>query len=137
MDKIYIRNIWQDEYMVQIYILASSEYISANQTCYISKDELQNSGKMILKYINENLFNKNLYIEFGKKQGNYTPAFSIDICHLDKLGHFNIEMDMEIDDNSERKHRCMFFIRLDYNQVENFANGLLLLGKNKIDEFNT
>ena len=58
----------------------------------------------------------------------------MNICHLDKLGHFNIEMDMEIDDNSERKHRCMFFVKLEYGQVENLANGLLLLGKKEIDK---
>lgn len=135
MDKIYMKNVWQDDYMIQVYISASSEYISVNQTCYIAKDKLQDKGRMILKYIDENL-DKTLYIEFGKKKGNYTPAFSMDILHLDKLGHYNVEFDIEINDNTERKHRCIFFIKLDYIQVENLANGLILLGKNEIDEFN-
>lgn len=135
MNKIDIKNIWQDNNMIQMYILVSSEYISVNQTCYIDKNKLQDKGKIILNYIDEQI-NKKLYIEFGNKKGNYTPAFSMDIMSIDKLGHYNIEFDMEIDDNSERKHRCIFFIKLDYIQVQNLANGLILLGKNEIDELN-
>lgn len=49
------------------------------------------------------------YVEFGDKRGNSTPAFSLLFLLKDALGHVQIEVDMEIDDNSKRS-RDAFFI---------------------------
>lgn len=50
-------------------------------------------------------------MEFGKKEGNYTPAFSMCMSPADMSGHVKIEVDIEIADHDTRSHRCCFYVK--------------------------
>ena len=65
-----------------------------------------------------------MYIEFGNKKGNYTPAFSLKFFPLDSKGHLVIEADLEIADNNTRCHRCIFYIDAELGAIERFAEKL-------------
>ena len=73
-------------------------------------------------------------MEFGKKKGDFTPAFSLRFLPTDNSGHVEIEIDMEIDDNPDRKHRCKFYIYSELALIEQFGRSLILLSENKNDD---
>lgn len=52
-------------------------------------------------------------MEFGKKEGNYTPAFSMCMLPADISEHVKIEVDIEIADNDVRSHRRCFYVKSD------------------------
>ena len=132
MDNINIKKIWSDnELNSEIIIIAKSEYVNIMQQSYISQSESIDIGKQIILYSQSN-GKEDLYVEFGIKSGNYTPAFSMKFLKLDNLGHINIEIDMEIDDNEERLHRCMFYVKSDLGSIEKMGNFILNISKSKI-----
>ena len=71
-------------------------------------------------------------MEFGKKTGRFTPAFSINFLPAENTGHVKVEMDMEIDDNPNRMHRCCFYVETELGQAERFGNGLKHLADGEI-----
>lgn len=129
-DNIIMEKIWEDSDLIELKIICNAEYIEAFQSCYIPIQFLEKVHNEINAYIDNS--NQNCYLEFGKKTGNYTPAFSMDILKMDKLGRIKIEVDMEISDNDERKHRCSFFIESEIGLLEQFNNKLLKLEKDEI-----
>lgn len=132
MDNINIKKIWSDnELNSEIIIIAKSEYVNIMQQSYISQSESIDIGKQIILYSQLN-GKEDLYVEFGIKSGNYTPAFSMKFLKLDNLGHINIEIDMEIDDNEERLHRCIFYVKSDLGSIEKMGNFILNISKSKI-----
>lgn len=132
MDNINIKKIWSDnELNSEIIIIAKSEYVNIMQQSYISQSESIDIGKQIILYSQSN-GKEDLYVEFGIKSGNYTPAFSMKFLKLDNLGHINIEIDMEIDDNEERLHRCIFYVKSDLGSIEKMGNFILNISKSKI-----
>lgn len=52
----------------------------------------------------------------------------------DKLGHINIEVDVEIDDNDSRKHRSCFFVRSELGCIERFGKELGKIDKKLLDD---
>jgi|AKZA01.1.fsa_nt_gi hypothetical protein len=130
MDNITIKKYMQDSDLIGLDILVESAYIKINQYCYVDKFQLEEKGNQLIEFANKP---KECYVEFGSKEGNYTPAFSMDIILSDSLGHIRVKMDMEIDDNSERKHRCQFYISSNIGEIENFGKKLVSLISNEID----
>lgn len=122
MDNIIIEKRWHDDELLEIKITASTEQIRVNQECYISECALIKNAECILEYIS--VPEKESYIEYGSKTGNYTPAFSMKFLPIDVYGHMKIEMDMEINDNHTRLHRCSFYINSEIGLVEQFAHKL-------------
>ena len=88
----------------------------------IYKKKLINISEKILNI--NNYKNNNCYLEFGIKTGNYTPAFSMNILPVDVYGHLKIEVDIEIEDNDERRNRCLFYVNSDLGYVERFGYSL-------------
>lgn len=105
-DNITVEKVWQDGDLLELNIKCSAEYIMAKQACYIQSSDLKNICERITKCVKR--LQPKCYMEFGKKTGNYTPAFSMEILEIDLSGHVKIEVDMEIADNDTRKHRCCF-----------------------------
>lgn len=126
MDKISFKKIWQDDSIILTNIEAASKFIICRQECYFNDFDFDNMAKQIEDYLKDNKLCK---LAKGEKQGNYTPSFSMTFYPLDKTGHAQIEMDMEIDDNLERKHRCSFYIYMTYGNIEKFAKELRNLAK--------
>ena len=122
MDNILLKKLWEDDGFIELFIVAESEYIKANQTCYIDEKDFIKNINIMEKYINN--FKERCYIEFGKKDGNFTPAFSMNIFPADLSGKIKIEMDLEIDDIADRTHRCKFFVSTELGQLEKFITRL-------------
>lgn len=107
MDNIDIKVLWKEKDLIEILLHSKTEWVEIKQNCYISKKMLQTNIVSINEYF---LCNKECYVEFGKMEGNYTPAFSIKFIPMTLDGHINIELNMEIPDDESRKHRCNFFV---------------------------
>jgi hypothetical protein len=122
MDNIIIKKIYTEDNLLQIRINSYSQYISIWQDCIVDTIQYYNNLDLMLNFLKNK--SEKCYVEFGHKTGNYTPAFSMNINKLDNLGHYVIELDMEICDNINREHRCMFNIKTEYGQLENFIKKL-------------
>lgn len=122
MDNIIFEKLWQDENLIELKISANSEFVSAYQSCYIQDIKLQENSEKIHEYVNN--YNLSCYLEFGKKEGNYTPAFSMCILPLETSGHVKVEVDIEIADNNSRLHRCCFYVKSELGLIEKLGISL-------------
>lgn len=125
MDNIIFERIWKDSNIIELKVMASSEYINVFQNCYVEDVLLENAADKINNYIKNS--NEVCYLEFGNKIGNYTPAFSLNILPSDNHGHVKIEVDIEIADNDRRAHRCCFYVSCELGQIERFGQSLVSL----------
>lgn len=121
-DNIIIEKIWQENDLLELVVKSSTEYVTVCQTCYIQSSDLKAISKQIAECVKG--LQQNCYVEFGKKKGNYTPAFSMDILEINASGKVKIEVDMEISDDDTRKHRCCFYIKSELGLLEKFSVGL-------------
>lgn len=122
MDNIIFKKIYHENNLIELKITASAEFITAYQTCYVDEVTLIETSDKIASYLND--WNTKCYIEFGKKKGNYTPAFSMEIFPASKHGYVKIEVDIEIDDNTTRSHRCSFYIESEIGLLEKFGKSM-------------
>lgn len=131
-ENIQIKKIWEDSDLIQLEIICWSEFVTARQTCYIQSQSLIQLSEKIQHFVQHPY--EQCYLEFGHKSGNYTPAFSMEFSSKDKLGHINIEVDVEIDDNDSRKHRSCFFVRSELGCIERFGKELGKIDKKLLDD---
>ena len=122
MDNIIFKKVWQDDNLIELEISASCEFASAYQSCYVEDKVLLEISNRIQKYIDN--CNESCYLEFGKKEGNYTPAFSMCILPVDTSGHMQVEVDIEIADNDTRLHRCCFYVKSELGLIERLGISL-------------
>ena len=133
LDNIIIKKNWEEDNLLELKVKAKSKFVNAYQYCYIQGNELQNIGETIIDYVQKN--NQECYVEFGEKTGNYTHAFSLQFLQADKSGHVQIEVDIEIDDNDARSHRCTFYVNSELGLIEQFGKRLTHISKdNKMTE---
>ena len=130
MDNIIFEKIWQDDYMIEIMVTATSEYVTAHQTFYIDEERLNEISQKIEQYIN--FLKEPCYIQTGEKSGNYTPAFSMTLSNIDMSGHIKIEVDIEISDIEDRSHRCLYYIKTDLGSLEIFGKKIERLCHSKV-----
>jgi len=110
---------------------AQNEYVNIWQTCYISEEFLKEQGSTISNFVES--VEQNYYIEFGEMAGNYTPAFSVYFEKIDNLGHIRLELNLENEDDGNRKHRCQLYIKTEQGMLLKFCQGLSLMSDNKCD----
>ena len=122
MDNIIFKKIWQDENLIELKISANSKFVSAYQNCYIQDMKLEEIAEKILDFMGN--YREACYLEFGKKEGNFTPAFSMCILPPDMSGHVKIEVDIEIADNDTRSHRCCFYVKSELGLIEQLGIAL-------------
>lgn len=122
MDNIIFDKKWQDEHLIELKISADSEFVSAYQRCYVQDTALVEISEKIQNYIDN--YNESCYLEFGHKEGNYTPAFSMNILPADETGHMKVEVDIEIADNDTRIHRCCFYVKSELGLIERLGISL-------------
>lgn len=132
MDNIIIEKIWEDESVIELKITAVSNFVTAYQTCYTNEKDIYNISDRINEYVND--FDKDCYISVGNKEGNYTPAFSMDFQKANSSGHVNIEMDIEIADIDNRSHRCLFFVKGELGAIERLGRNMKYLCSGDIGE---
>ena len=131
MDNIRIKKIYEDTELVELKISAEARFIKAFQYCYVQADDLKRFSNDLLSYADN--WRQECYVELGCKQGNYTPACSFTFLPADKSGRLQIEVDLEIDDNPERGHRCVFYVESELGLVQSFGRALNDLGKKAIE----
>ena len=68
MDNIIFERIWKDSNIIELKVMASSEYINVFQNCYVEDVLLENAADKIKNYIKNS--NEVCYLEFGNKIGN-------------------------------------------------------------------
>lgn len=124
-NNLIFEKVWQDEELCELKITAFSQYVNAYQFCYVEKNFLQEISEIILNYIKN--YSKECYIELGKKEGDFTPAFSMKFLPADIYGHVKIEVDLEIADNETRIHRCCFFVESELGLIEKIGKRFLIL----------
>lgn len=122
MDNIVFEKVWQDENLIELKISAISEFVSAYQSCYIQDKVLNEISEKMCKYVDN--VQETCYLEFGKKEGNYTPAFSMSILPAEMSGHTKIEVDIEVADNDTRCHRCCFYVKSEIGLIERLGINL-------------
>ncbi|MBC1965413.1 hypothetical protein HCJ68_13640 [Listeria welshimeri] len=132
MSNLTISKNWEDNDLLEINVSAEAEFVKVNQLCYVQDIDLKEIGEKIVAYSFEP--KEECYVEFGKKEGDFTPAFSLDFLKADNSGRVEIELDMEIDDNPDRKHRCKFYIYSELGLIEQFGRNIILLSENKKEE---
>ena len=130
MENIILKKVWEDETMIELEITAISKYVTSYQLCYVNEIEIQEMATKIKEYIED--FTKDVYIKFGEKDGNYTPAFSMNLLSADSQGHVNIEVDVEIDDVEDRSHRCKYFVQSELGAIERFGGKSLGLYESEV-----
>lgn len=77
---------------------------------------------------------KKCYLEFGCKEGNYTPAFSMLLLPAEVNGHVVIELDFEIEDNPSRTHRACFYIESELGLIQKLGEHLQYLEEMSLDD---
>lgn len=122
MDNIIIEKIWQNSNVIELQLTAKSEYVQANQSCYVEDDAVIMIADKIDTYMKN--YEVECYLEFGNKIGNFTPAFSLTILPSETSGHVKVEVDIEIADNDKRAHRCCFYVNCELGQIERFGKSL-------------
>lgn len=127
---LIFQKVWQDGNIIELKITANSEYANVTQSCYVENSFLEGISVIIGEYIKN--YDKMCYIEFGNKEGNFTPAFSMEILPIDSRGHMQIEVDLEIEDNDARAHRCCFYITSELGLVERLGHKLSVLANQEI-----
>lgn len=125
MNNIIFEKVWQDDDLLELKILAESEFVTAYQKCYIQKIDLEEASTKIVKYSKE--YDIDQYIEMGHKEGNFTPAFSMNLLKADMSGHLKIEVDVEIADTDNRSHRCRYFVESELGVIERLGINLMKL----------
>lgn len=123
MDNLIFEKIWEDIHALEFKIEAKNQYVIVWQTCYMDELGLKENINSLLQFIDSE--QKHCYVEFGCKEDNSAPAFSMEASFADRSGHILLELDMEIDDNSERKHRCQLYIKTDITSLEQFCKRVL------------
>ena len=121
-DNLIFKKIYQADCLLELKISAKSEYVSVYQNCYIQDTTLKDIAEKICKYVDN--YREACYVEFGHKEGNYTPAFSMKLLPADVHGHVKIEVDFEIEDNATRAHRCCFYVNSELGLVEEMGRTL-------------
>lgn len=84
--------------------------------CYVQDIDLKKIGEKIIVYFFD--FIEEIYVEFGKKKGDFILVFFLRFLLIDNFGYVEIEIDMEIDDNFDRKYRCKFYIYSELGLIE-------------------
>lgn len=124
LNNIIIEKVWNDSDMMELHIVAESEFVRAHQTCYIQETDLHEIGHKMINYVSE-YGNQDLYVELGKKEGNFTPAFSMYFTKNELSGHINIEVDLEVPDIEDRSHRFKYYVQGEIGAIERLGKGLL------------
>ena len=117
-----MKKVYDEDGLIELRVQAMAEFVDAYQFCYIQDADLKDYANKIIEYSRN--FKEDCYIEFGKKEGQHTPAFSLKFLRADLRGHIKIEIDLEIADNEARKHRCCFYVKSELGMVEKFGNAI-------------
>lgn len=119
MDNLIFEKFWEDGTLIEMKVTAISKFSTSYQMCYVDESKINELIDKIRMYSAD--YTQEVLIEFGKKNGDYTPAFSMKLMKADTRGHVKIEVDIEIDDIGDRSHRCKYFVESELGAIERFG----------------
>lgn len=73
MSNLMISKNWKDNDLLEINVSAEAEFVKIHQLCYVQDIDLKEIGEKIVTY--SFTPKKECYVEFGKKEGDFTPRF--------------------------------------------------------------
>ncbi|MBF0788319.1 MULTISPECIES: hypothetical protein [unclassified Streptococcus] len=123
MDNFSLEIIWRDdcEDLLELKIDIVTEFVTMYQYCYISSVDLLNNMKSIERHIEGQSETR---INFGEMTGSYTPSFSMLLYQKKANDDMLVELDLEIADNDERKHRCQLYVKSKADFWRIFSNNV-------------
>ncbi|MBF0786551.1 MULTISPECIES: hypothetical protein [unclassified Streptococcus] len=123
MDNFSLEIIWRDdcEDLLELKIDIVTEFVTMYQYCYISSVDLLNNMKSIERHIEGQSETR---INFGEMTGLYTPSFSMLLYPKKANDDMLVELDLEIADNDERKHRCQLYVKSKADFWRIFSNNV-------------
>lgn len=131
-DYIRMQKIWQDDELIELEVVCSSEIITASAKIYVSDSIIDD-----LIYQIEHFLNGNQIESFWANEeigDNSTACVSLHFLHKDKLGHLLVEVYMELDDGGKYSaHNCCFYINTEVGLLTEFCERLPRL-KKKLSE---
>jgi len=131
-DNLKFSRNWEDDTMVELKVEAQNEYVYIWQTCYVDNTFLKKQASAIANFVESS--DRSLYIEFGKIVGNYTPAFSMEFSRIDSSGHIKIDLNLENEDDTDRKHRCQLYVKTEQGLLLQFGEGLDAFSEHKCNQ---
>lgn len=130
MDNLIFTKVWSAEEQYGIVkVVVQSKYVKVNVDYYMVYSDLSIASAILLEYCSS--FDKEKLVIFDGLTGAQPPLFSMKILPAHKTGRLKIELDMEIDDNNERLHRCCFYIETELGLLEQFAKNILRIEHEK------
>ncbi|MGT2949708.1 hypothetical protein BU202_00070 [Streptococcus cuniculi] len=134
MDNFSLEIIWRDECedLIELKIEVATEFVTMYQYCYISSVELINNMRSIRLHLEKQ---SKTSITFGQMTGQYTPSFSMLLYPKKANDDMLVELDLEIADNDERKHRCQLYVKSKADFWRSFSiNVEEMVGKNTLSK---
>ena len=123
VDYIDIHKLWQDNELIQLKIVCSSEIITASAKIYVSDSLIDDLIYQIRQFLNGQVMES--FWANEKKGDNSTTCVSLRFFHKDKLGHVLIEVFMELDDGGNySSHNCCFYLNTEIGLLTTFCERL-------------
>lgn len=118
MDKLILERFWEDYDFYELKVTASSNVISATTTLYIDEKDINKLSKELEEFI---FNNENNYL-WGMGKKGCKPYLSLNFIKKDTLGHFYVEIFMELNDGTGvEQHNCCFYIETELGLLLQFA----------------
>ena len=131
-NNIIMEKIWQEYNLIGMRITATSKYAKATQDCYVQETELNEIGEKMIAFAES--YTDEQHMIFGERMTANTPGTGMKLLPADKCGRVQIEVDIEIDDNDKRVHKCCFFVWGELGLIENMGKQLKMLISSDIGE---
>ena len=122
-DNITIEKIWIDNEFFQVSVFCETNIISVSTNIYMNSESIDELHHQIKHFLDNG--EENVYWQCVVKGSDSTPSISVLFSALDKLGHIQIEVYLELDDNStDVVHSCCFFVLTEYGRLFDFNEKL-------------
>lgn len=131
MDNLTITKIWSDENepFFEVRITAHTDIITVYTDCYASVAMFREIKDKITHFADEKPSGNEISVDIGTD--NMTSVH-IKITG-DRAGHILFDITMILDDDSEPKHKCSFYLKTETGLLERFADSLMYLAEAPVD----
>lgn len=125
-DNIIIEKVWGCDDFFEMQIICENSHVRASTQIYVDQTLIEQLCKGIVIFSIEK---KAFVWKSGIKGEEYGPCVEFEFKMKDKLGHINIEVFMEMNDNSKCKHHCCFSLDTELGQLERFGERIAQIDK--------
>lgn len=123
IDHIDIVKLWQDDELIQLKVVCSTEIITATAKIYVSDALIDDLIYQIKQFLDGQVAES--FWTNEKRGDNSTACVSLHFLHKDKLGHILIEVFMELDDGGNySSHNCCFYLNTEVGLLTMFCERL-------------